>query len=169
MLSKIKAIGNDYASTSSSRKLTKIFAFPKDDVLTVRSLEDSEADLLRDVFKIIRKFKAGTANKQLFCNLYDFASCICGGIGSFPDSVLFSRWEALKAAQNRQKRKLSQQSDPDVITLITSGPDSSRSTVPQSAESLPTCAENHSNKSASTPQTARLRHSYQFTNPLRQT
>ncbi|EGZ24457.1 hypothetical protein PHYSODRAFT_325573 [Phytophthora sojae] len=65
-----------------------------------------EADLMRDVFKILRKFKAGTAHKRLSHRIYDFASCVCAGIGQRDESVREKRWEALKAVQNRKKRKL---------------------------------------------------------------
>ncbi|KAG6953659.1 hypothetical protein JG687_00012267 [Phytophthora cactorum] len=96
-LPKLKEAMETTTTATSTLQFVK-FAIqePTNDALT-----GYEQAFLIDLIRVLRGLNGLGQQQQHFVKVYDFASCVCGGVTQKSTSNLLARWETLKRASNR--------------------------------------------------------------------
>nr|KAE8919422.1 hypothetical protein PF009_g30272 [Phytophthora fragariae] len=110
---------------ASAQKLAaatkKLFKFDSSEPVN-DELTGHEQAFQIDLFDTLRQMRGLRKKRQVFTQIYDFASCTCSGIHSKSASILLARWENLKRASNRgASLKIKLKVPPEMMAKISSG------------------------------------------------
>lgn len=96
---KLESLSVKTAQMSAGSAPPSLFKFAAEEPREIHTPREQELQI--GLFQALRTLSGVTKRRQIFCMLYDFASCVCAGIFPKTTTALLAKWDNMKYKSNR--------------------------------------------------------------------